>query len=765
MGGPASGGPGVQRQAAAGGAEAVGQTQTQGAIETTANKARKAAKEFTDLFAEPKGPIVEEAKEAVRGRFVESKVGQFRARRYYRAVRKRFSESERSDMTFYRERTGNPFRKGDSFGALKARLSDKAKRFVDHNFDRRTERLRQVVNKSGFGGDVAFIENYIAHFWTGAGKAKKIKTLAQSMVRRNPFANRRTYATFEDGMRKAGLKPLTTDIAALGEMREAIANQVVANNRMLHWLRKLKTPEGRSVILPEARAPKDWIRSDHPALRRVFATRNAQGETILFKGSVKMHPDAWYAAKMVFDQPIGLAGVRAMEGFNALAKAIELGASGFHHVALTESALFSGLYRPVKAARTGLKRMRDPGNVREMVEAGLGLGPISDVQVTRIERMLLNVESRARNIPIAGRAVKGLRKGKKVWDRVLWDYYHTGVKVEAYSRKVAAELVNPKNARLSIKQIRRDVAQHVNDAFGGQNWETMWRIHPKVRQVAHWSLLAPDWTLSNLRIAGKGFGGGIQGRLARRYWVRAFPVLLGGHAILNRVLSGHWIGDNDPGHEWDIELPFKDDQDRKLYVHAGKQAREVLRWFENPFRTLGSKLSPFAREIGEQMFSHQAGSTFPTEFARQAEEGAGFWETVPSRIKNVAGKFWPYAFSDSQFAFALPMSRGMTYYKNFKALVKAIEKGDEARIKRLKRAAAENNLDAEKLYKHANSEVRGRHYRDFWRAFEGQQFGKMNQAAARLKELGVKPQQFIQSGERRGVERPQQALRTFREAS
>ena len=185
----------------------------------------------------------------------------------------------------------------------------------------------------------------------------------------------------------------------------------------------------------------------------------------------------------------------------------------------------------------------------------------------------------------------------------------------------------------------------------------------------------------------------------------------------------------------------------------------MLSWLEEPDVLFGNKTSPLAREVIRQIWSADPGGLYPPEWKR---EDLTFYESIPLRIKSMAEAFTPFSLRGNNFAFSLPMSKGMTNFKAIRAYQRALEgrawrvlhrpATKEEAIQAITDAAIKNGLNAKQLLTAANGSVRGKYYREFWKAWEKQDEGKQNEIAEILKELGTTLKQLRSSAQRRGIE-------------
>lgn len=696
--------------------------------------------------------------------------------------RDRLSEEELEDVGAMVEKTGN-LTTGKSAEQVRADATPEQLRVLAE-YREAQETMRREVNlyiePSGEKEYIAFLEDYLPHFYVG-GK-KKMSTAANSWVRKNsPNARKRKIPTLAEA-RNLGLKPLTQNVSTLHKMWAQINWQVATTRKLMADIRTFEQPDGQPIIMkPGEDVPDDWIFSDHPAIAHVFARRAKDGTLILWRGGGFVQPDAWRALRQVIEKPFQGRFVAAIEGFNAYSKKLALSLSFFHAGALTESS--AATVGPIKGLvnrkgitfRTGLSMLEDPAFYEDAVAHGLMLGASTDVAVGRIQKNLLALEAVTRHIPVLKTVTRAVRRFNEVWDRALWDKYHRGLKAYAYFDLTERFLSNPPKG-YTVDQIKESVAEVVNDAYGGQEWEAKFWLSPKARQVMHWTLLAPDWTVSNLSIATKPiFRGQIPRRAGARYWINMGVFLGSTTVLLNYIFSGHGPWDNEDEHKSDIEvtglmrrLPWADPNDKqRYYMHFGKQAREVIGWATNFWKMLGSKFSPGLQVGIEQITGHSAGSGFPLEWKRDDFYEPTFAESAPMRVKAVAAKFLPFSLRGANFAFTAPLSKGMTPFKAKRTMVSALRafaepsffashtkgaatKEDlQALVRDTMDAAESNGLDADRLFGQSLGIARSHYYGKLFSALEKQDEDGVNEAAESLKLLATEAENVWNSARSR----------------
>lgn len=671
--------------------------------------------------------------ELIKKRHGEIATGQFDSELFVRGLEESMTKLERETIPFMLEGTDVPSKLGrvDIVNTLKDKASsDRLKPFA--------ESIRSYLDDAhkflteNYGDDIGFAEDYVPRIWDVS--KSKMPQVVNWFVTKNPHLKNRTIGTIKAGVDEMGLTPKTLDVAELIRTYDQFKVKAVANIKFTKGLASLTDQEGNALVARIDKAPPDWITVDHPALRRAAGhmIKSEKGEQlILNKIPVKIHPEIADLAQVVLDQPFSAPAINALEGINAFAKKSMLSLSLFHHIALTESAVASGigkkaakLWNPVRVFKALRNKEYDiflPKNqavTRDGLEHGLQLGAIPDVQVGRVRAMLQNVEKRTSGIPVLGKFTKALRGANDLWDSGLWDYYHNSLKMYAYehfyNRSIKSALAKGQS-NINTKQIKTEIAQFVNDTFGGQSWDLL-HVNPKYQQMAHWLMLAPDWTLSTLRQAASVGGLGstsaetaaLRQAMGVSFWTKGAIYFWGGLNLLNYGITkkatgeGRFMWDNTPGHKTHLFVGHNEDGTEQ-YLRWGKQFRELPEFFINPIAKFGAKLSPVVRASVIQFTGRAPGSTFSERFAEKP-----FVESLPGRAKALGKGVLPFSISsvarsDSILGIGFPISKGMTPFKARQLFQDAIERKDDDRIKEVWVSALKNNLDANSLFVQARS--------------------------------------------------------------
>jgi hypothetical protein len=610
----------------------------------------------------------------------------------------------------------------------------KASNALNKELDGHFETLRNLMNDADVGLDIPYLENYITHFWDIA--PKKAKEMASKWSRSAVFKNKRKFIKAIEGLSK-GHKLKYENSLDIAKQYQLISARLIQNSQIVKTISDKTSKiivDGKQLplMMTANQVAKHGVDdlyvkvTNERALRvigksaKAFKDKAGKARTSVPK-SVYIPKELARGFDVMFGDPFTNAAANFATGFNATAKSMSLMSSFFHSAALIESSMASlGVVKGLTTA--GRLGFGFPGLSKAMKKVGLGVDEValfkdvadeaiahglkatrpSDPQFEAVMGAFDSMEKAVSKIPGADK-ITGLGKGYvKAMDKALWADFHNPMKLVAYQKNLARAV--KKNPNVPLPEIKRQVASFVNDAFGGQNWEQL-MVSPKFKQILHWALLAPDWTISNMRIAGigstgmkgvaRGFlgqGRNVSEQLVGQYWRRALPAFFGSAILLNKSLSGKWPWENAPGHMWDIDTGERDEKGRIEYVKLGKQFREPLRWLTEPWKIGGAKMAPAVQTLVEQFTGHSA-SGFPTDFAGSKQSvPMTVMEEVPLRAEAFVKKFIPFSFQGNSYMMALPKST-FNNTDAIRAVSDAIKDGDGKSVREILKLAKANGLN------------------------------------------------------------------------
>ena len=479
-----------------------------------------------------------------------------------------------------------------------------------------------------------------------------------------------------------------------------------------------------------------------------------------------------------------------------------------------EARFTEGKSRP-RGFDVGIWLMENDMALEDAMMHGLMLGTPTTIMRNTVTDGIAGVRKKFGNVPIVGPALKAIEKGNERWDAFLWDRMFNGYKMLSYYSLVEKYLGTGQYVGRE-REIKEAVAEMVNAGMGGINWDEKWWASNSVQRMMRAILLAPDWTTANVEITpfprllrldtamSKLFGhirtdeevnAAILGNKLRikEYWPRMLLTMALAPLAVQAAIYAMFHGDdpeltpvnwmNEKGHASvvfsDVDVtpivrrldqlvapmarvpglgllmnPFYHETDQprnaqtRWYLHGGKQVREVFTgWMRNPLGTLARKMSPFMQATMEV-------HSIATDQS-QAYKSPLFSSEMAVQIgKSLVTKFIPFSARGNQFAFTLPLSKGMTEWKFQQyaegtlaayadpGLLNGWGKKDYLTdlgllVPDLIEAGISNGVDTEAKLRDARSVVRGKYYRDFFDAYVGGNEIEMEEAARALLRLHV----------------------------
>ena len=648
----------------------------------------------------------------MRGRYADIKIGELDTEQFIRKVKTITTSRQRKLLPFIIEGEMPAGISRDITRQEYYKTIKPVARQIEHYLDDAHKFLVENL-----GNDVGFIEAYVPHIWN-IPKNKSAQVI-NWFITKDPHTKKRFISTLKEGIEKFGLKPKYDDITDMVRVYDQMKTKTVANIRFVAGLKVIKDKQGVNYIQRIDKAPADWVTINHPVLRRAIGHTVGKDEAkilMLNKIAVKVHPEIADIVKTALDQPFHGALAQGITRINAFSKFLNLSLSLFHPNALTEAAISNSTFNPVKIIKALNKGnygiWKDIPLTKRALAAGMSTGGIPDVQRNIIETTLKGISKKG-----IGKGLIPVRKFVNVWNKGLWDYYHTTLKLTAFEKLTADAL--KKSPSLPVKAIEREVAQFVNDTFGGQSWDLLLKT-AKWQQAAHWLILAPDWTLSTVRQALSPWGIGatsaitkeLRKELGQNFWTKGMLIFYGGINLLNYSLTkaeygqGRYMWDNPPNHKTHLFLG-RNSNEPEQYLRWGKQFRELPEFFIDPIKKFGGKLSPVVRQSIVQLSGYTA-TGWKTDIA-----GKPFWakETGVARAKELGKMVAPYSLQQqaktgfNPLAFAMPISKGMTSYGARELFKDALERGDRKKVMEVLNSAYQNNLPGIDILKQAQKTI------------------------------------------------------------
>ncbi len=497
---------------------------------------------------------------------------------------------------------------------------------------------------------------------------------------------------------------------------------------------------------------------------------------------VKAHPDIADVLKTAFDSPreylecLYIKPGKVWDKMNSVAKMFEFSLSLFHGFALTESyygnvgakkatpeALnFKKIFAAVK--NNDYDIYKEPELVRRAIDDGLELGSTLDFQRRAAEKIVHNTAKFLEKAPFIGKILslpaKAIDKTMEINNKALWDVIHNNYKIKSYQFLVENEIQN--NKSISVDK-RREIAQWVNDSYGGQIYENL-GITSNLGHTLSKGMMSPDWFISTTRQFFASFStetghkvlnnlaaksefwdkvkdvshalgttsitdnvkaSGLRGDVARKFWVRALGYSLLYMNILNAANRAYdqkenpnlypkemtareysMLGNSLGNKTYVFVGRNKDGTER--YVRLGKQFREIPEFIEDPIKKAGSKIAPMPQWVVKSA----TGRSFSGYEDRKLAESEG-WGRVGQSALSLGKTFLPFSVGSlinkgsdySIYDTFASTGKGMTYFKGKKEYKKAIVDGDAERLEIITRDLIRNKIDPKKVFNAAKFEI------------------------------------------------------------
>jgi hypothetical protein len=648
------------------------------------------------------------------------------------------SDENLSDMMYYRQKTKNPNVKADTFEALSERLPKKAKTIVDDVVDDHFKTwlkrwndnpatLRKISPREGLE-DIylpgIYKETSKSKYSEAAKKADEFmknhpdKTIRKQFKLNGPFVNAKVFENYAEAFEKGGLTPRYDNLKDLLRYHDEMMIRLEANSELMSKIRKWQKENGEKVFVnsnnKEAyeKAKKDgWIPFEDKFLRMRVAGKDEAG-----KPKWELSPDRALVDPAFAKVFQGIFNKNAYspdhpfwkfyDAAGNLMKVARVSLSPFHIVALAESGI-GGLgidfFKGVGPLRKffsenwwdeASKKLGDIDGLAWRAEMGLNFNVPDKATYEQGQKLLDDVAKTIPNkenllkMPFK-KAAKAIQKSHK-W---IFQEYQPRLKIATFDSYLKNVLEGMAKEGKEItpeltEKAARDIADVVNNQFGGQIFETMTTMDlndPKVQKWLRRVVGYPDWSISALKQATNAIAPGIKGEVAREYWVRYLSAWMSATYLMRFLYGGlsnkegeknkfTWdpkkayksLDTKDPNQLLEFPLPDvnleiagvkfnpgRDEKGRRLHAGFGKQAKEIPRYVTDPLDSIFGKANPLLTAAFKQLFgiTPYKGEAFPVRGKFKAGSFMPWDATLkgsPSRalshISELAGEFLPFSF-------------------------------------------------------------------------------------------------------------------------
>ena len=458
-----------------------------------------------------------------------------------------------------------------------------------------------------------------------------------SSTRTSRFFKNRIFDNINEALENGNkLKAGMDDPAKLIQAYTFAASKALANRNIVNYLKNKRNEIGKTKSgYPISYKAMYQLEDEIPIQFRDGTYKEFRHPLLDKNKAYYVHQDVEKSLKMLFEAKEESELMGAIFNTNLMMKRSAVGFSFFHAGALVESMIFAGV--PFKVIGQFLKP-RSKNQIMNMIDnpnltlenftfakeasqkldfkdivsfargSRLEISTPEDVGYDRFYAVMQKIDNDFFKPHFGIKPMAKVEKVYKWFDRITWDRIFTQAKLYTFLRQLD-NIVEPGDSVGAIYSKSRKAAEFTNDAFGGQNWEgiTQSIVNPTYKKLAQTTFnpgsrgylqllfFAPDWTISNVRIAAKGFPGFNSDPVARRmyqyYLLRASLMYATIGTGLNYMFSGHSQLENKD--------PTRIDLGNGQVLTFSKQLMEPFHWITDPQNTGLKKIGSLPRGVVE----------------------------------------------------------------------------------------------------------------------------------------------------------------------
>lgn len=545
-------------------------------------------------------------------------------------------------------------RNNEHFEEYYPKLTDAQKAIADLSQNLSPEQLKianEIANEYKKVSDMAIdnsiikeaLDNYVSRAWDFSKSSNESNFKFNTSTR---HSLERSLDTILQGQAE-GLN-LKTEGATnnLQQLKVELGN-VIENRKLVEQGFKQRYDTGRkdengnpiTQTLFSIEPRQGYVKIEHPAFKKwTYVGKAGEGTELIgnsntkeINGSLFENRDV-YAPESVAKSINNILGKSRMVGskyFDAITnvgKTIKQSIllSPFHYVAFTKQHILTSKYtelkdiNPIKAYKEGIKLMHQmTPEIEELVrDGGVTLGRQPEWTETGNE---------SNNV---------VKQALDVFHKNLFETYGAGLKSFDAVNMYRHELI--KNSKLDNPlprvEVCKNVGKMINDIYGGENWNRMRGSklqNPTLRHSLSMVMLAPDWTISNLRLFRNTFKGD-EGKIYRNMWfrmaVRGAATTIALNSIMTLMDEKDENGNKLPYWEaykrrtkiaWDMgHLKFLmvdvtplyhamrgSDKKQRMYISIFGANTDILKAVTNPMDFAENKMAPLPK-IGLELVTN-----------------------------------------------------------------------------------------------------------------------------------------------------------------
>jgi len=477
--------------------------------------------------------------------------------------------------------------------------------------------------------------------------------LDESLKTYNAYPETENVATYEDAFKKLGLSSKGKNVIDLMKQFDQANIKMMAKKELVNMFDKFQKTTGEDIIVNDKNMSeyKKAKKAGYiPFEDRFLRTYEKNGRYKVSTRPALVEPEFAKVFPGVFSKEAYKPASKFWKFTDQLRHEMNFArviGSLFHGVAETESILGQRGLRGLRLKNMAQQGRELRSNKQFMMDAAR-----HGLQVTkRIEHQSLKKGGTYidRALDYIGqkeptKAVKAMKRASTY----LFDEFIPNAKAVSYNETVQREMAKFKKAKgrspspQETKAMKRIVAEHMNNIYGGQNWEqSKYFRDPKIRKQLRRIFAFSDWTVSALKQATSVLKPGLHGKIARRYLAKYILATGTTAAILRAVMGGLEQTDEKnqsiKGIRWNRDkalkslenvsdlkglfsfvlpdLPIRygpkedqilnmgrDEKGNRWEGHFGKQLLEVFGWAKAPVSVFFSKANPVFTTAFKQAF-------------------------------------------------------------------------------------------------------------------------------------------------------------------
>lgn len=423
------------------------------------------------------------------------------------------------------------------------------------------------IKKSGL--PIEYREDYLPQLW--ANTAEEVRgVFGRRMGLKPSFTFDRVLENYMEGIEK-GLTPKFNKLSDLAGWYEGRANKALADKKFWDFLIK------DSIIAPSHKAPPGWKTLDADRFPR-FTGKVAEGKYV---GTYSAPEELAEMVNGYLRQPEGVLNAIANYASSikniVLSSGIPTTAINFHGVnVIFRHTLASS--NPVKGLIEGLAYLAKPSLARKTLMKNLPEAVFASKHGLKLstEGHVMELAQQSSRKGILKKAFGKLTDiHQELFEKPLFQDVLPAIKISQFNQ-VYDDLIKH---GMKTKKAGRQAADVINSIYGGINWEQFGRS----RTTQAWlrsSILAPDWAETQFRTAGGIVKGvmkpGSPELKTYRMILRNLFFAYASANVINKISSGHWMWDNEPGHTFEVDAGETADE-KKRYIRFMGTAGDFIR--------------------------------------------------------------------------------------------------------------------------------------------------------------------------------------------